>query len=416
MNGCIYGNYTQRVTLAIFMARVALLSVCFLAVVGTPSAASNPGTVENTGQLLHYGDLRSSSPSDRMFIVSAPNGGGYWIATQEGVVSVFGDAGSYGDLSEISLNKPIVGMRSTPSGLGYWLVASDGGIFTFGDAQFFGSTGAMTLNKPIVGMGSTLSGLGYWLVASDGGIFTFGDAQFFGSAPGQNSNSDFIEILTSRVTSGYALVSAAGEVLNFGDMELQGRNSCSLAPVGSASSSAGGVFLLRVNSQPETGPITAKSGPLDSEFIDNLLDHAQQCETDSGDLAGFLSPVADARITSSFGLRNHPIWKQPLLHGGTDYVSTSKSYDGAINAAKTGTVIAVFDFVAYGRTVVLGHGNKLATVYAHLKNSEVSVGEIVEIGQAIGQMGSTGASTGAHLHFEIRVSGLVRNPVPLLAQ
>ena len=274
----------------------------------------------------------------------------------------------------------------------------------------------MTLNKPIVGMGSTLSGLGYWLVASDGGIFTFGDAQFFGSAPGRNSNSDFIEILTSRVTSGYALVSTAGEVLNFGDMELQGRNSCSLAPVGSASSSAGGVFLLRVNSQPETGSITAKSGPLDSEFIDNLLDHAQQCETDSSDLAGFLSPVADAKITSSFGLRNHPIWKQPLLHGGTDYVSASKSYDGAINAAKTGTVIAVFDFVAYGRTVVLGHGSKLATVYAHLKNSEVSVGEIVEIGQSIGQMGSTGASTGPHLHFEIRVSGLVRNPVPLLAQ
>ena len=398
------------------MARVAFLTFCFLAVIGTPSAASNPGTVENTGQLLHYGDLRSSSPSDQMFIVSAPNGGGYWIATKEGAISVFGDVGSYGDLSEINLNKPIVGMRSTPSGLGYWLVASDGGIFTFGDAQFFGSTGAMTLNKPIVGMGSTLSGLGYWLVASDGGIFTFGDAQFFGSAPGQNSDSDFIAILTSRVNSGYALVSATGEVLNFGDMELEGRNSCSLAPVGSASSSARGVFLLRVNSKPITGSITAKSGPLDSEFIDNLLDHAQQCEADSSDLAGFLSPVADAKITSSFGLRNHPIWKQPLLHGGTDYISASKNYDGAVTAAKTGTVIAVFDFVAYGRTVLLGHGSKLATVYAHLKNSEVTVGEIVEIGQVIGRMGSTGASTGPHLHFEIRVSGSVRNPATLLDQ
>jgi len=402
------------VTLAIFLARVALLSVCFLVVLGTPSTASNPGTVESTGELLHYGDLRSASPPDQMFIVSAPNGGGYWIATQEGVISVFGDAGSYGDLAEINLNKPIVGMGSTPSGLGYWLVASDGGIFTFGDAQFFGSTGAMALNKPIVGMGSTLSGLGYWLVASDGGIFTFGDAQFFGSAPGQNSNSDFIEILTSRLTSGYALVSATGEVLNFGDMALEGRNSCSLTPVGSASSSAGGVLFLRVNTQPETGSITAKSGPLDSEFLDNLLDHAQQCETDSSDLVGFLNPVADAKITSSFGLRNHPIWKQPLLHGGTDYVSASEIYDGTINAAKTGTVVGVFDLVAYGRTVVLGHGSKLATVYAHLKNSQVIVGETVEIGQVIGRMGSTGASTGPHLHFEIRVSGLVRNPAPLL--
>ena len=126
-------------TLAIFVARVALLSACLIGVLEAPAVASNPGTVENTGQLLHYGDLRSGSPTDEMFIVSAPNGGGYWIATQKGVISSFGDAGSYGDLAEINLNKPIVGMGSTPSGLGYWLVASDGGMFTFGDAQFFGS-------------------------------------------------------------------------------------------------------------------------------------------------------------------------------------------------------------------------------------------------------------------------------------
>ena len=361
-------------TLAIFVARVALLTASYVGVLGAPAAASNPGTVENTGQLLHFGDLSSGSPTDEMFIVSTPTGTGYWIATQKGVVSVFGDAGSYGDLSEITLNKPIVGMGSTPTGLGYWLVASDGGIFTFGDAQFFGS------------------------------------------GPGKNVNSDFVEILTSPRISGYALVAATGEVLNFGDMKLAGVDSCSVNPVGSASSFGGGVFLLRVNSQPDTGTITAQSGPLDSQFIDDLLDHAQHCEADSSDVSGFLSPVKEARITSSFGLRNHPIWKQPLMHGGTDYVSSSKTYDGAINAAKSGTVLGVFDLVAYGRTVVLGHGSKLATVYAHLKHSQVNVGQTVQIGQMIGQMGSTGASTGPHLHFEIRVSGLVRNPESLLGE
>lgn len=359
-------------TLAIFVARVALLSACLVGVLEAPAVASNPGTVENTGQLLHYGDLRSGSPTDEMFIVSAPNGRGYWIATQKGAISGFGDAGSYGDLAEIDLNKPIVGMGSTPSGLGYWLVASDGGIFTFGDAQFFGS------------------------------------------GPGENVDSDFVEILTSPLISGYALVAATGEVLNFGDMKLAGVNSCSVTPVGSASLFEGGVFLLRVNSQPHTGSISAESGPLDSQFIDSLLDHAQHCEADSSEVAGFSSPVEHARITSSFGLRNHPIWKQPLMHGGTDYVSSSRTYDGAINAAKSGTVLGVFDLVAYGRTVVLGHGSKHATVYAHLKQSQVNVGQTVEIGELIGEMGSTGASTGPHLHFEIRVSGSVRNPEPLL--
>ena len=67
-------------------------------------------------------------------------------------------SGDFGDLSEIDLNRPIVGIAALPGGDGYWLVASDGGVFAFGDAGFFGSTGAISLVSPMVGMAPTQIG------------------------------------------------------------------------------------------------------------------------------------------------------------------------------------------------------------------------------------------------------------------
>ena len=121
---------------------------------------------------------------------------GYWLAQTNGAVTPFGDAQDFGDLSSMSLNKPIVDMAATPSGNGYWLVASDGGIFSFGDAQFHGSTGAMTLNKPITSVVQTR--LGYDLVAEDGGVFNF-NSPFLGSAASQKVQSLIVDA-TSRVS------------------------------------------------------------------------------------------------------------------------------------------------------------------------------------------------------------------------
>ena len=143
------------------------------------------GTIYSHGAARFFGDTSQISLAKPIVgSASTPTGLGYWLVASDGGIFSFGDANFYGSTGAMKLNKPVVGMASTPDGKGYWLVASDGGIFSFGDATFFGSTGAMTLNKPIVGMSSTPDGKGYWLVASDGGIFSFGDATFFGSQGG----------------------------------------------------------------------------------------------------------------------------------------------------------------------------------------------------------------------------------------
>src|SRR5581483_1737497 len=112
---------------------------------------------------------------------STPSGQGYWIFTSKGRVFTKGDAKSFGDLSALTLNGPILGSIPTPSGQGYFMVGSDGGVFAFGDAKFLGSMGSTHLNKPVEALVPTRDGTGYWLVASDGGIFAFGNAPFRGS-------------------------------------------------------------------------------------------------------------------------------------------------------------------------------------------------------------------------------------------
>lgn len=129
-------------------------------------------------------------------------------------------ANFYGDLSNITLNKPIVGMSPTADNLGYWMVASDGGIFSFGDAKFYGSAGAIHLNKPIVGMSVTPTGNGYWMVASDGGVFSYGDATFYGST----GNLQLVSPISGMMTTahGYRMVAADGGVFDFGDATFAG--------------------------------------------------------------------------------------------------------------------------------------------------------------------------------------------------
>jgi len=92
----------------------------------------------------------------------------------------------------------VVGIASTPDGEGYWLVAMDGGIFAIGDAGFYGSMGGLPLQRPVVGMAATADGQGYWLDASDGGVFAIGDAGFFGSMGGTVLNRPVVGMAASR--------------------------------------------------------------------------------------------------------------------------------------------------------------------------------------------------------------------------
>ncbi len=184
---------------------------------------TSDGSVDEFGDAGFYGDT-SQIPLSKPIVGMASTGddGGYWLVASDGGIFSFGDASFYGSTGALRLNKPIVGMANTPDGGGYWLVASDGGIFAFGDAPFYGSTGALRLNKPIVGMSPTPDGGGYWLVASDGGIFSFGDAPFYGSTGALRLNKPIVGMSPTPDGGGYWLVASDGGIFAFGDAPFYG--------------------------------------------------------------------------------------------------------------------------------------------------------------------------------------------------
>lgn len=121
----------------------------------------------------------------------------------------------------------------------------------------------------------------------------------------------------------------------------------------------------------------------------------------------FSRPVS-GRITSGYGMRNHPILRRRRLHAGVDFASPSGT---PIRAAADGVVIAASYTRGYGNMVVLDHGGGISTLYGHCSRLYVSGGQRVKRGQTIGAVGSTGLSTGPHLHFEVRVNGRPVNPM-----
>ena len=118
----------------------------------------------------------------------------------------------------------------------------------------------------------------------------------------------------------------------------------------------------------------------------------------------FIRPVSGP-ITSGFGYRTDPVTGGTVYHAGLDIGAPCGT---PIKAAGTGSVVAAGPNGGYGNMTVINHGNGLSTVYGHQSSIIVSPGQSVTQGQVIGYVGSTGKSTGCHLHFEVRVSG---NPV-----
>ena len=119
-------------------------------------------------------------------------------------------------------------------------------------------------------------------------------------------------------------------------------------------------------------------------------------------------PAVNNIVTCVYGMRTHPITGVYKLHTGVDLRATSGT---PIYAANSGKVITSTYNTAYGNYVVIDHGGGVATLYAHMTKRLVSVGDTVKQGQNIGTVGSTGYSTGAHLHFEIIKDGDYIDPV-----
>ncbi|KAF3891208.1 peptidoglycan DD-metalloendopeptidase family protein [Tolypothrix bouteillei VB521301] len=126
---------------------------------------------------------------------------------------------------------------------------------------------------------------------------------------------------------------------------------------------------------------------------------------------GIFAYPSSAPTSSPFGWRMHPVLGYRRFHAGLDFAA---SYGSTIRAADSGTVIFAGWYGGYGRAVIINHGNGITTLYGHTSELFVSEGQTVERGQAIAAVGSTGLSTGPHLHFEVRKNGTPVNPMNFL--
>ena len=111
--------------------------------------------------------------------------------------------------------------------------------------------------------------------------------------------------------------------------------------------------------------------------------------------------------SSGFGVRIDPFLNRPAMHTGIDFRG---NVGEGVRATASGTVTAAGWSGGYGRMVEIDHGNGLSTRYGHLSEIEVKVGQSVKIGQVVGRLGSTGRSTGPHLHYETRIDGEAVDP------
>lgn len=128
----------------------------------------------------------------------------------------------------------------------------------------------------------------------------------------------------------------------------------------------------------------------------------------------FRLPVASSvPITSEYGWRTHPITGNRKFHAGIDF---GAGYGQPIYAVAAGRVTLAGNKGGYGNTVVIEHSNRESTLYGHASELLVSAGQQVVQGQLIGRVGSTGFSTGPHLHFEVHINRQHTNPRPFLQQ
>ncbi|MGV9280042.1 peptidoglycan DD-metalloendopeptidase family protein [Streptomyces sp. NPDC003730] len=135
----------------------------------------------------------------------------------------------------------------------------------------------------------------------------------------------------------------------------------------------------------------------------------------AGGTAGALltAPVSPLTITSPYGSREHPLTGVTKLHTGVDFAAPQGAQ---VVAARRGRVVFAALTSAYGNRIVIDHGTiqgkRVETTYSHLSSLGVAVGQSVEAGAPIGRVGSTGLSTGPHLHFEVVVDGYYTDPRP----
>ncbi len=123
------------------------------------------------------------------------------------------------------------------------------------------------------------------------------------------------------------------------------------------------------------------------------------------------APIKDIVYTSNFGWRIDPFTGRSAMHEGVDFMAEAGT---PFYASAGGVVVYAASHPQYGNMVEIDHGNDIVTRYAHASRLFVKVGQVVRRGDKLGEVGSTGRSTGNHLHFEVRYKGMAQNPVRFL--
>lgn len=126
-----------------------------------------------------------------------------------------------------------------------------------------------------------------------------------------------------------------------------------------------------------------------------------------------MMPVANVRLSSGYGMRNHPVLGSRRQHNGVDLAGATGT---PVYATADGIVGKAKYWGSYGNYVQIEHGGELQTRYAHLSGYAVRAGDQVRKGQLIGYIGSTGRSTGPHLHYEVRLAGQPVDPRPYMVE
>jgi murein DD-endopeptidase MepM/ murein hydrolase activator NlpD len=177
------------------------------------------------------------------------------------------------------------------------------------------------------------------------------------------------------------------------------------------------------------GPAPASSRPLSVDELTSLVDRlARDVEVRTDQLTVLeamivqgsanrsflpsLRPVAEGWYSSNFGMRIDPFSGESAFHEGIDFPAEVGT---PILAAASGKVVYAGFHPQYGKMLEIDHGSGLVSRYAHASQVNVGEGDLVVRGQRIGAVGSTGRSTGPHLHFEVRLFGVPQNPVRFLA-
>ena len=185
-----------------------------------------------------------------------------------------------------------------------------------------------------------------------------------------------------------------------------------------ASEDVDAATLKRLGFYPSTGGKGAVGGPYDSAGADptfkQLFNSWKKLDTLAGGAIAIPSekPLRTAEFTSGFGVRSDPFRHGAAMHPGIDLAAP---YGTPVYATADGTVLrAGWNSGGYGNLVEIDHGRGIVTRYGHMSKVIVSEGQRITRGQQVGYVGSTGRSTGNHLHYEVRIDNSPVNPIPFM--